>query len=41
LLIVGVLAVIFWENITNWWNGPAEEQGENKTEEDEEEKENE
>lgn len=39
LLIVGVLAVIFWQNISEWWNGPAEEPGKGETEEGEKEEE--
>jgi len=26
-LIVAALVVIFWKNISEWWNGPAEEEG--------------
>jgi len=36
LLIIIGLVVFFWKNITEWWNGPAEEEGagaENKDEE--------
>jgi len=41
LAIIGLAAVIFWEKISNWWNGPAEEAGEvgeDKKEEEENEK---
>jgi hypothetical protein len=37
LTIVGVAAVIFWKNISDWWNGPADEQGEGETGEEKEE----
>ena len=37
LLIAGVVAAIFWKNITDWWNGPAEEEGQGATKEDEKE----
>jgi len=41
LLIAGVVAAIFWKNITNWWNGPAEEDGKGQVDgEDEKEEEN-
>jgi hypothetical protein len=34
-------AVIFWNNISEWWNGPAEEAGEGKVDEDEKKEEEE
>jgi len=39
LVIAGLAAVIFWKNISEWWNGPAEAEGEDKTDEKEEENE--
>jgi len=38
MIILGVLAIaafIFWNTIVEWWNGPAEEQGEGKVDEGE------
>jgi len=40
LVIGGIAAAVFWEKISNWWNGPAEGEGE-LGEDKEEEKENE
>jgi hypothetical protein len=40
-VIIGAGVAIFWKQISDWWNGPAEEQGEGKTEENEKEEENE
>jgi hypothetical protein len=28
LLLSGIAIFYFWNNIANWWNGPAEEGGE-------------
>ena len=41
LLVIGVLAVIFWKNISEWWNGPTEEEGKGQVEEKSEDEENE
>jgi len=41
LVIAGILVAVFWDKVTGWWNGPADEQGENKTEGDEKEEEEE
>jgi len=27
LVLVGITAAIFWENVSEWWNGPVEEEG--------------
>jgi hypothetical protein len=41
VVLGGVIAAIFWKNIANWWNGPAEEEGQGTTKEDEKEDESE
>lgn len=37
VLLIILLGVVFWKQISEWWNGPAEEEGQGKTEEGEEE----
>jgi len=41
LLIIAIVSAIFWKNIADWWNGPAEEDGKGQVEGDEKEEENE
>jgi len=35
LAIITLLVVIFWKNISEWWNGPVEEEGQGKDDDDE------
>jgi hypothetical protein len=39
--VLAIMAFIFWNTITEWWNGPAEEQGEGKVDEGEKKEEEE
>jgi hypothetical protein len=42
LLIIAIASAVFWKNIADWWNGPAEEDGKGQVEGvDEKEEENE
>jgi len=41
LLIIAIASAVFWKNIADWWNGPAEEDGKGQVEGDEKEEESE